>query len=191
MTFPVTQLQLFAFEENIESFIVEYFTNGGIARVGRTRSGQDFVAPFVGITFYNGTASLDHQHSIPGMQGRALPYDTYEGRLLTSIGTIRKDDPAGSVHTGLLAQVRMLMQVYNLNAGQSEDQIDFIMDCREGESTGNYDDEKDIDYTEITWNIRHTLNPLAWPSLTTPIYNRSDGVSTYFRPDGSSQYLRN
>lgn len=166
MSFPVSQLQLFAFEENIESFVVAYFLGAGIERVGRTRSGQSFLAPFVGVTFYNGNPILDNQHSIPGMAGRALPFNSYDGRILTTVGTIRKDDPTGSVHTGLLAQIRMLMQVYNLNEAQSEDQIDFIMDCREGESTGSYDDEKDIDYTEITWNIRHALNPLAWPALS-------------------------
>lgn len=166
MSLPVPQSQLFAFEENIESFLVTYFRGAGIARVGRTRSVQDFLAPFVGVTFYNGPAILDNQHSIPGMTGRALPYNSYDGRVLTTVGTLRKDDPTGIVHTGLLAQVRMRMQMFNLNAAQSDGQISYIMDCRESDSTGSYDDEKDIDYTEIAWSIRHTLNPLAWPPIS-------------------------
>lgn len=175
MSFPVPQSQLFAFEENIEAFLVAYLL-GSIARVGRTRSGQDFLAPYVGVTFYNGAPILENQHSIPGMQGRGLPFNSYTGRILTSVATIRKDDPTGSVHTGLLAIVRTLMQVYNLNAAQSSDQIDFIADCREGDSIGTYDDEKDIDYTEITWNIWHSLNPLAWPSNFDTVISDSNNV---------------
>lgn len=56
------------------------------------------------------------------------------------------------------------MQMYNLNAAQSAGQISFILDCRESDSTGSWDDEEDIDYTEIAWSIRHSLNPLAWPT---------------------------
>lgn len=186
---PVTQLQLFAFEENIEAFVVAYFLGSGIARVGRTRSGQDFEAPFVGVTFYNGNPVRENQHPIVGVPGAYLPWNTYDGRLLTSIATIRIDDPTGSVHTGLLAQVRMLLQLFNLISAQTQDQIDFISFAVEGESTGFYDDEKDIDYTEITWNIRHTLNPLAWPSLVDNTYFRPDG-SSIFRPDGTSIYIR-
>lgn len=181
-TLPVTQLQLFAFEENIEAFIVSYFLAAGITRVGRTRSGQDFEAPYVGITFYNGNPVRENQHPIANVPGAYLPWNTYDGRLITSIGTLRKDDPTGIVHTGLLAQVRMLLQLYNLIPAQSQDQIDFISFCIEGESTGSYDDEKDIDYTEINWNIRHTLNPLAWPDLTIP-----DGA--YLTPDSSHYFV--
>lgn len=189
-TLPVTQEQLFAFEENIEAFIVSYFLANGIDRCGRTRSGQDFLAPFVGVSFYNGNPILENQHPIPGVPGAYLPWNSYDGKLLTAAATIRIDDPTGSVHTGLLAIIRKNLQLFNLIPAQnSATQIDFIIDCREGESTGAYDDEKDIDYTEITWNIRHTLNPLAWPNLTSNTYLRPGG-SSIFRPDGTSIYVR-
>lgn len=188
---PATQLQLFAFEENIESFIVAYFLGSGIARVGRTRSPQNFLAPYVGVTFYNGNPVLENQHPIAGVPGAYLPWNTYDGRLLTSVATIRADDPTGSVHTGLLAQVRMNLQLFNLIPAVAAvvNPIDKVSFCVEGESTGFYDDEKDIDYTEITWTIRHTLNPAAWPDLANYTYLRPDG-SSIFRPDGTSIYVR-
>lgn len=167
MSLPAQSLeQLLAFEENIEGLIVAYFTEYGLPNAGRTRSQLSFEAPFVGITFYNGEPIIENQKAIlTGIPGAYLPWNSYTGRLLTTVATVRQDDPNGSVHTGLLGLVRKNLQLFRLIGRQEKyQQIDLIFDIREGGSIGNFDDEKGIDYTEITWNVRHTLNTAAWPS---------------------------
>lgn len=161
--------EFFAFEENLESMLVAYFQEYGLPDAGQTRSNNIYAAPFVGVTFRNGEPNTSSQMAVPGYPtpGAFYIWRVYSGAFMIRVSTIRQNDPNDTLHNKLIAKVRKLMQTFHIVGAQTKyQQIDLVMDLREAGSGISYeqDNEKGIDYTEITWNITHSLNPAALPT---------------------------
>ncbi len=158
---PASSLEeCYAFEDNLETGFVALHKAAGIPNIGSSRSGAIFETPFVSIWWQNGQ-TLNHQHAFP--DGRIV-WDTFDGILSTEIVTHRGDDSARNEHGLYIAKFRKQMQLFRLVPLWPKFQnIDLVIDIREGGTVDTWEDENNLDHSTITWNIRHNINPLAWP----------------------------
>lgn len=168
MSLPANSLeQLFQFEGNLESGFIQLLTNAGLANVGSSRSSQEFKTPYVSLYFQNGKYIQETQQSpngLVGADGRTLPYCGFEGILSTECVTNRTDDLRENEHLTLIAKLRKNLQMFRLASQWTKvQQISLVFDIREAGTTDTWEDEYNLDHTMITWDIRHAINPAAWP----------------------------
>ncbi len=165
MSLPVTLDQLFAFEYNLETAFVACMVAQSITPAPQpSRNLTVFSTPYIEVRFDNGAAILENQHPVAGFVGRQLPFNSYDGNFSIRLATNRGS--TSPVHTTLLAQIRKSLQLFNVYKNWDAQQISFPTEIRESGSSYEFDDEKLIDYTTITFYLLHSLNPAAWPTIS-------------------------
>lgn len=166
MSLPANSLeQLLAFEYNLEVGFVALLEADGLQNVTRSRGLVDFQAPQINLWFQNGAPIEQWQRPmIAGIPGAYLPWGAYTGTLSTECVTDRFDDPNGTKHTLLIAQLRKAMMLFRLiTRWKQYQELVIPFDVREGGTTDSFEDDKGLDHSVITWNLRFNINPEAWP----------------------------
>lgn len=168
MPLPANSLeQVLQFEYNLETGFVAYFQADGLNNVTRSRGLTEFEAPQINLWYQNGVPIEQWQRPMmAGIPGAYLPWGAYTGTLTTECATDRFDDPNGTKHTTLIAQLRKAMMIFRLvTRWKQYQEIMIPFDIREGGTVDSiFDQEKGLDISVITWNIRANINPAAWPS---------------------------
>lgn len=164
-TLPVSFEELFQIEQNLESGFVAAMTSEGLGHVASSRSGITFESPFVSLWVQNGATVDGMQKAIPGLSGNLYPYAAFEGVLTTEIVTNRVNDLESPQHLVIVGKVRKALQAFRLVPVWNKFQnISLVYDIREGGTIDTWEDGENLDHTAIIWNIRHALNPAAWPA---------------------------
>lgn len=163
MSFPVTLDEIFSFELNLENSFIAAMVAQGISPTPQPSFVlTQFDTPYISVWFQNGAANRDNQHSQAGFPGRLSPFNTYGGILSVMVATNR----SGNVnHKLLVAQCRKTLQMWNLYNNWDAQQIDYPTECRESGSQYEYDDEKLLDFTTLNFDVLHSINPAAWPTI--------------------------
>ena len=155
--------EIFSFEQNIEDGFKGILIAAGFDTFS-SREAREFQSPAVSLWFQNGAVAANDQHAIDAhTQGRFHPFKTYTGVLSTEVITNRI---TRNFHTEMLGRVRMNLQMFRLaKLWCKYEQINLILDIREGGTVDTFEDENSLDHTTISWNVLHTVNNNAWPVI--------------------------
>lgn len=165
MSFPATLDQIFSFEQNLEaSFCAAMVAQGITPAPQQSRVLTVFDTPYIALWFQNGGAQLGNQHKVAGFVGRLLPFNTFDGTLGVVIATNRGDVTQN--HNLLIAQCRKSLQMWNLYKNWDLQMIDLPTEVRETASSYEGDDEHLTDYTTLNFFVMHSINPAAWPDIS-------------------------
>jgi len=158
--------QLFSFEQNIESGFVALLKDAGLPNPQSSRGNAIFTTPFIELWFDNGAANSSSQQPIQGLDGAYFPFASYAGTLTTQCVTNRSDSTTAEQHNLLIGQLRAACQPYRIwKLWGKYQQIDLVTDLREAGSAYSFDEEKNLDITEIHWGVLHSINKNAWPQI--------------------------
>lgn len=165
MSLPAQSLeQILDYEGNLESGFVACLRAAGIPNVFSSRGTETFQSPCVQLWVDNGRALQERQHVLDLRNGANNPWTCFEATLHTIVSTNRADKNAESTHSVRVAQMRKNLMLFFLTPiWRTVQQIQFPYYIAEAGALYNVDPNRNIDTTELTWDIRHAVNELAWP----------------------------
>jgi hypothetical protein len=111
---------------------------------------------------------LNHQHLF---NGGPFTWDAWSGELQALVVTNRQTVIGGDTHYSLIGKLRAcLMPLYRGRGGNPlsrwwNQPYIAITDIRAGGTEDTWSDEKNLDYTQLRYNLTFNIAPDAWPQL--------------------------
>lgn len=136
------------------------------ATVFRSRGVSLTASPRVEIVAEVGNV-LNHTYNF--RDGIRWAYDAWKGSLTAMIVTNRtQTESRTSAHQRLLGLVRAALQQFRLAGSDNKvgaawpGVIVFLTDIREAGTLQRFEDEDDLDYSEVRWDLIFNVNPAMW-----------------------------
>lgn len=166
---PLSDEQLLSFETPIEEAFVQLLKEVGILNAYESRSVSSAQTPWVEVMFVEGPVTGHyHAHQIAGdntSQGRCS-HDEWESRLeFTVVSNRATDAQSGRVHKQYLGKIRSLCRSFTLSMKwptTAASQFYGLSNIKGNGTVNSFDDEKDLDYSVISFTVKNNIRPEAW-----------------------------
>lgn len=170
---PLSDLELLCFEHPIEMAFVAMLKDNGIANCYESRSILEAETPWVEVALITGQPygpGHAHANGQTGTSSGAVSDSAWESRLEFTVSSRRTTDhqsAEGLSHKRFIGIIRALCRapvLRHLWPLQSSSSLYGLTGIKEAGSINSFDDEKNLDFTVISFTLRHNINPSAWAS---------------------------
>ena len=152
---------LYDFETQLETAVASILTAGGVTVAGKARADVTLTTPCCEVT---SSISGPYPASAPDFYSVSGDYRpcTFSGTVQVHILTDRKRN--ASSHGTFRGGVRALLYAFVSKFTSSNLPYLEVFDAQESGSFNSVDDERGLDLTTLSWEVRFAILPTAWPT---------------------------